>query len=68
MLGVPQIIEQVTHIPWVAENVGTFTSPFHLPAWANISLFLATLVASTERALRFRYNRILDGGLFDGDD
>ena len=68
VLGVPQIIEQITHIPWVAENIGSFTSPIHLPAWLNISLLVGTLVASTERALRLRYNWLLDGGLFDGDD
>lgn len=68
VLGVPQIIEQITHIPPIAESVGTFVSPFHLPAWANVSLVLATLVASTERSLRLRYNWLLDGGLFDGDD
>lgn len=68
VLGVPQIIEQITHIPWVAENIGSFTSPIHLPAWMNVSLVVATLVASTERALRLRHNWLLDGGLFDGDD
>jgi len=68
VIGVPQIIEQITLIPPVAENIGTFTSPIHLPAWANISLLVATLVASTERALRLRYNWLLDGGLFDGDE
>lgn len=67
-LGIPQIIEQITHIPWVAENVGAFTSPIHLPAWLNISLLVGTLVASSERALRLRHNWLLDGGLFDGDD
>lgn len=68
VLGVPQILEQITQIPPIAESVGTFASPFRLPAWANISLLLATLVASTERALRLRHNKFLDGGLFDGDD
>lgn len=68
VLGVPQIIEQITHIPPVAEAVGTFVSPIHLPAWMNISLLVASIVASTERALRLRYNWLLDGGLFDGDD
>jgi len=68
VLGVPQIAEEVTRIPWVAENVGVFVSPIHLPAWFNISLFIATLVASTERALRLRYHWLLDGGLFDGED
>lgn len=67
VLGVPQTIEQITRIPPIAESIGTFVSPFHLPAWANLSLLLATLVASTERALRLRYNWLLDGGLFDGD-
>lgn len=68
VLGIPQIAEEITRIPPVADNLGTFVSPFHLPPWANISLLVATLVASTERALRLRYNRLLDGGLFDGDD
>lgn len=68
VLGVPQIIEQITRIPPVAESIGTFVSPIRLPEWANVSLLVATLVASTERALRLRYNWLLDGGLFDGDD
>lgn len=68
VLAVPQGIEQLTQLPPIAERMGTFPSPVHLPAWANTALLLATLVASTERALRLRYNRILDGGLFDGGD
>lgn len=67
-LGLPQIMEQLTRLPPVAESIGTFTSPVQLPSWANISLLLATLAASTERALRLRYNWLLDGGLFDGDE
>lgn len=68
VLGVPQIVDQVSHIPWIAENVGTFDSPFHLPVWFNVTLTIAALVASTERALRLRYNWLLDGGFFDGED
>ncbi|WP_069385888.1 hypothetical protein [Cellulosimicrobium cellulans] len=68
VLGLPQIAEEVSQIPLVAENVGTFTSPFHLPATLNVVLVVATLLASTERALRLRYHWLLDGGLFDGDD
>ncbi|MGV2985402.1 hypothetical protein ACNPNP_17015 [Microbacterium sp. AGC85] len=68
VLGVPQIIEDITRIPPIADAVGTFDSPIHLPALANISLVVGGLVASTERALRMRYNWILDGGLFEGDD
>ncbi|GAB2621096.1 hypothetical protein [Pseudactinotalea suaedae] len=68
VLGIPQIVEQITQIPPVAENVGTFTSPVHLPGWLNIGLGVAAAVASTERALRLRYHWLLDGGLFEGDE
>ncbi len=68
VLGVPQIIEEVSQFPPLAERIGTtFTSPISLPAWLNLSILVATLLASTERALRLRYNWLLDGGLFDGD-
>lgn len=61
-------MEQISSIPPVAERVGTFDSPVALPAWFNIGLTVAALLASTERALRLRYHWLLDGGLFDGDD
>jgi len=67
VFGVPQIIEDITRIPPIADAIGTFDSPVRLPLGANISLLVATLLASTERALRMRYNWILDGGVFDGD-
>lgn len=67
VLGIPQLAEQITSIPPVADAVGTFESPIHLPPWANISLIVAALVASTERALRLRYNWLLDGGLYGED-
>lgn len=68
VLGIPQLLEQVTSIPPVAEAVGTFASPIRLPAWLNTGLVVATIIASVERALRLRYNWLLDGGLFDGED
>ncbi|MCB7137454.1 hypothetical protein [Cellulosimicrobium marinum] len=68
VLGVPQIVEQVSQIPPVAENLGTFTSPVHLSGTLNVALVVATVLASTERALRLRYHWLLDGGLFDGDE
>ncbi|PWC06649.1 hypothetical protein [Mycetocola zhujimingii] len=68
VLGAPQIIELIAQVPPVAERLGAFSSPVQLPAWANVSLTVAAVAASTERALRLRYNRILDGGFFDGDD
>lgn len=68
VLGVPQLIETITSIPPIADAIGTFTSPIHLPAWFNTTLVIAALVASSERALRLRYNWLLDGGLFEGED
>ncbi|GAB2600659.1 hypothetical protein GCM10027067_09710 [Pseudactinotalea suaedae] len=67
VLGGPQLLEEITQIPPVASIVGGFSSPVRVPGWANTSLVAATLVASTERALRLRYNWLLDGGIFDGD-
>lgn len=67
-LGIPQLVEQITAIPPVAERLGSFTSPVALPSWANVSLVVAALAASTERALRLRYHWLLDGGLFDGEE
>lgn len=60
MLGT-QLAEQVAEVPAVAARVGAFTAPFHPPAWCNVALTLVTLAASTERALRLRYSRLLDG-------
>lgn len=66
VLGIPQLIEQITRIPPVAEHLGTFVSPIQLPFWFNTGLVIAALLASTERALRLRYNWLLDGGVLDG--
>lgn len=68
VLGIPQLVETITSIPPVADAVGTFVSPIHLPDWLNIALVVGAIVASTERALRLRYSRILDGGFFDGEE
>lgn len=67
VLGIPQIVEQISSIPPVADRFGAFTSPVTLPVWLNVTLLVATLVASTERALRLRNHWLLDGGLFDGE-
>lgn len=66
VLGVPQIVEQIMLILPIADSIGTLSSPFHLPAAANTALFVATVAASTERALRLRYNWLLDGSAFGG--
>ncbi|WP_210571297.1 hypothetical protein [Streptomyces sp. GESEQ-4] len=63
VLLILQLAEQVTRAPeGVAQYVGTFTSPIDLPAWGNVVVGLVTVAASTERALRLRYNWLLDGG------
>ncbi|WP_055611982.1 hypothetical protein [Streptomyces phaeochromogenes] len=62
VLLILQLAEQVTRAPeGVAQYVGTFTSPVDLSAWGNTVLGIATVAASTERALRLRYSRLLDG-------
>lgn len=67
VLGIPQLLEMVTHWDFVAQYTGTFTSPIQLPDWLNAGLIFAAIAASTERALRLRYNWLLDGGDFDLD-
>ncbi|WP_399891558.1 hypothetical protein ACGH7X_31645 [Streptomyces sp. BBFR51] len=57
-----QLAEQLTRPEDIAQHVGSFTSPVDLPAWGNTAVGLATLIASTERALRLRYHWLLDGG------
>ncbi|GAB2604201.1 hypothetical protein [Kribbella endophytica] len=61
LLLIPQIVGPFTRIPPVAEHFGVFDSPIHLPAWLNVTIVVVTLLASTERALRLRFNRLLDG-------
>ncbi|MFD7291869.1 hypothetical protein ACFV9W_01150 [Streptomyces sp. NPDC059897] len=57
-----QLAEKLTQPPEIAQHIGTFTSPVHLPVWMNVAVTLVTATASTERALRLRYSRFLDGG------
>lgn len=68
VIGMPQVLEQITQVPPIAESIGTFSSPFDVPAAANYALLVATLAASTERALRLRYNWLLDGGFLGGGE
>ncbi|AOS62421.1 hypothetical protein [Actinoalloteichus hymeniacidonis] len=61
-LNLVQIIEPISEIPPIAENLGTFESPIRLPLWLNIALGFGAALGSTERALRMRYHWLLDGG------
>lgn len=58
----PQAAEQLTKPEAISQHTGTFTAPIGLSKWGNTLLGFATLAASTERALRLRFNWLLDGG------
>ncbi|WP_223410538.1 hypothetical protein [Occultella gossypii] len=60
VLFVPQLLELVSGLDVVAENVGTFTSPISLPAWLNGTLLVAGILASIERAITLRNHWLLD--------
>ncbi|MEB3963262.1 hypothetical protein OKJ48_23895 [Streptomyces kunmingensis] len=61
VLLIGQLAEKATAVPVVTEHVGAFTSPVHPSLWGNAVLTVITLTAGTERALRLRYSRLLDG-------
>lgn len=67
ILGVPQVVEVVSGLDIIADRFGTFTSPIHLPAQVNTTLTVAAILASIERALRLRYNWLLDSDMTDWD-
>lgn len=56
-----QLLETLSEIPPVAEHLGHFESPLHLPLWLNIALGLGAGFAAAERALRLKFNWLLDG-------
>lgn len=56
----PQLVEWISHTDLIANNLGTFTSPITLAAWANTALFVAGLMASVERALTLRNHWLID--------
>jgi hypothetical protein len=56
-----QLLESLSAVPPVAESIGAFVSPVHLPVWLNIALGIAAALGSMERALRLRYHWLLDG-------
>ncbi|WP_026119107.1 hypothetical protein [Nocardiopsis ganjiahuensis] len=60
LLLIPQLVEAAFQLPPVAQRLGTFTSPVQLPFWLNVVLGLGAATASVERALRLRYNWLLD--------
>ncbi|GAF20390.1 MULTISPECIES: hypothetical protein [Shouchella] len=60
ILGLPQLLELVTSIPWIHEHIGTFQSPITLPDWVNTTLIVASVLAGIERALLLRNHWLID--------
>ena len=56
LLQIPQLAELGAELTGWYE----FTSPISLPAWLNTPLTIAGVLAGLERALRLRYNWLLD--------
>lgn len=56
-----QVLEPLSQIPPIAEHFGRFESPLRLPLWLNLALGLGAGFAATERALRLKFNWLLDG-------
>lgn len=60
VIVVPALIELLTQWEFVADHVGTFTSPFDLPPWAGTALAVAAVMAAVERALMLRNHWLID--------
>jgi hypothetical protein len=61
-LNLLQLAEPVSQIPPIAERIGRFESPVHLPIWLNFALAVGAALASTERAFRLRYSLLDHAG------
>lgn len=59
-LSLPQLIEKITEIPWVTENIGTFVSPITFSLQINIWMWVAGAVAGVERTLMLRNHWLID--------
>lgn len=61
---VPEVIERLSQLDVVAENIGTFTSPLTLPGWLATTLTVAGAAAGLERALTLRNHWLIDVDTF----
>ncbi|QFG26227.1 hypothetical protein [Actinomadura sp. WMMB 499] len=61
VLIVVQVAGPLTQVDAVSRHIGGLVSPIRLPVWLNIVIGICTVAASTERALRLRHSRLLDG-------
>lgn len=59
-LSFPQLMETISTIPWVSENIGVFESPFTLSVWTYFAIGIAAALAGTERALMLQNHWLID--------
>lgn len=59
-VALPALAEQITRIPPVAEEVGTFINPLDVPGEIAIGLTVAGVLAAIERALTLRNHWLID--------
>lgn len=57
-----QLAEPISAIPPIAQRIGAFDSPIHLPLWLNVGLGFGALAGSTDRALRLRHSWLDSAG------
>lgn len=60
ILGLPQLVTLIFHIPFVSERWGTFESPFILPNWLNVTLLVSGTLALIERTITLRNHWLID--------
>lgn len=60
VFGIPQLIEYVSHIEIIRDNIGTFTSPLQLPGPLNMTLLILAALAAMERALTLKNHWLID--------
>lgn len=56
----PQLLQALTEWDVIGDRFGFYESPISLPGWLNVSLLLAGLAASLERALTMRSHWLID--------
>lgn len=61
VLLLQQIAVPILQVPPIVERIGAVEPLIRLPLWLTISLGIAAVIASVERALRLRYHWLLDG-------
>lgn len=57
---IPQLAAQISQVDWVAQNIGSFSSPLELSSGWNTALTVAGLAAAIERALSLRNHWLID--------